>query len=415
MSDACIHVFLALIGAFFGERSARRRALSRNPMPLRLLFLVLASVGALLLLPARAAHAQPPAAPAVYVVDVSGDRLDAARLRAAVARELSVTAVAPEDPRAEAAAGTIEVTADATAKTLRVAFRKPATPVTRTVALPDDPTRAEVAAVFLAGNLARDEASELLGSLKKTAAAPGAEERAASAAVREAELLDREELRRLRIALQANVDATRRRSRAVTAGAAAFGALTLTAGVTLLVDDRSPGERRAGNFLIGVGGAGVGVALGEVLDSNWHPSFGKWPDETLRDKVTAIVAEGGSSSEVLDRIDEAWRAQAAEARSSRHFGAVLTLVLGTAAMGIGGAIELGTPRDSGDHSGTSLLYGVGALEVGIGIYGLLAESPFEESYRTWHAARRPAPASVRPSIGFAPLPGGGAVSAGFTF
>jgi len=35
----------------------------------------------LLLLPARAAMAQPPAAAAVYVVEVNGDRLDAARVR----------------------------------------------------------------------------------------------------------------------------------------------------------------------------------------------------------------------------------------------------------------------------------------------------------------------------------------------
>ena len=43
--------------------------------------------------------AQSPAAAAVHVVEVNGDRLDAARVRAAVARELTVTAIALEGPR----------------------------------------------------------------------------------------------------------------------------------------------------------------------------------------------------------------------------------------------------------------------------------------------------------------------------
>ena len=235
------------------------------------------------------------------------------------------------------------------------------------------------------------------------------------AAIAEAELLDREELRRLRLTLQSNVDATRRRARAVMIGSAAFSALTLTAGITLLIDDRSKGEERAGNFLVGFGGAGLGVALGTLLELSLHPRFGKTPDEELRDKAAAITADGGSSSEVLERIDDAWRAQAAEARTSRHHGAVLTLVLGTLAMGVGAALELGRSRDSDEHPYSGVLFGIGAADVGIGIYSLLAESPFEESYATWHATRRPAAGSLRTSLGFAPLPGGGAFSAGFTF
>lgn len=198
-------------------------------------------------------------------------------------------------------------------------------------------------------------------------------------------------------------------------GSAAFSALTLAAGITLLVDDRSKGEERAGKFLVGVGAAGTGVALGMLLQLSLHPRFGKTPDEELRDKAAAIAADGGSASDVLVRIDDAWRAQVAEARTSRYHGAVLTLVLGTVAMSIGAALELGRSRDSEDHTYSGVLYGVGALDIGIGIYALLAESPIEESYATWHAGRRPAAAPLRPSLGFAPLPGGGAFSAGFTF
>lgn len=376
-------------------------------MPLRFLVAFAACLFFLVLLP-RDALAQ--TTPAIYVVEVSGDRLDPARVRAAVARELSVTTIAPDDPGAAAATGTIEVTASAASRTLRVAFRKSLAPVVRSVALPEDPARAEIAAVFLAGNLARDEASELLGGLKKAPVAVPP-----PAAIPAAELLDRDELRRLRLTLQSNVDATRRRARAVMIGSAAFSALTLAAGITLLVDDRSKGEERAGNFLVGFGAAGTGLALGTLLELSLHPRFGKTPDEDLHDKAAVIAADGGSPSEMLERIDDAWRAQAAEARTSRHHGAVLTLVLGTVAMSVGAAVELGRSRDSDDHPYTGVLFGIGAADVGIGIYGLLAQSPFEESYATWHAARRPAAGSLRPSLGFAPLPGGGAFSAEFTF
>ena len=383
-------------------------------MPLRFLAALVACLLSFFLLP-RDALAQ--AAPAIYVVEVSGDRLDPARVRAAVARELSVTAVAPDDPRAASATGTIEVTASAASSTLRVAFKKSRAPVVRSVALPEDPARAEVAAVFLAGNLARDEASELLGGLRKPAAAPDADPPTAPApaAIPEAELLDREELRRLRLTLQSNIDATKRRTRAVMIGAAAFSAVTLPVGIALLADARSPSANGAGNFLFWMGTAGLGATLGTLLETSLHPRFGKTPDEQLRDKLNAIEVDGGPPADVLERIDDAWRAQAAEARSSRHHGAVFALVLGTLAMGGAAAIELGKSRDSDNHSFSSFLYVVGALDVGLGIYGLLVESPFEESYATWHAARRPAPASVRPSLGFAPLPGGGAFSAGFTF
>ena len=304
-------------------------------MPLRFLAALVASLLSFFLLQ-RDAFAQ--AAPAIYVVEVNGDRLDPARVRAAVARELSVTAVAPDDPRAASATGTIEVTASAASSTLRVAFKKSLAPVVRSVALPDDPARAEVAAVFLAGNLARDEASELLGGLKKPAAAPAVAPAGATttAAIPEAELLDREELRRLRLTLQSNIDATKRRARAIMIGATAFSALTLPAGIALLVNDRSPSERRAGNVLLGMGSAGAGLALGILLETALHPRFGKLPDEELRDKIATIAADGGPSADVLERIDNAWREQAAEARTSRRHGAVFAFVLGTLAMG-GGA------------------------------------------------------------------------------
>ena len=188
-----------------------------------------------------------------------------------------------------------------------------------------------------------------------------------------------------------------------------------SAGVALVAADRSSGSVEAGKFLLGAGIGGASTLAGTLLASGLTATA----DEKLQRKVAAIEAEGGSTAEVLARIDDAWRQQASEERTSRHTGAVLTLVIGTLAMGIDAAVELSRSRDDTRPRYAGVLYGLGAADIAIGIWGLMVESPFESSYASWHATRRAvAPASaaaLRPSIGVAPLPGGAAISAGFVF
>jgi tetratricopeptide (TPR) repeat protein len=100
------------------------------------------------------------AAAPVMVVDV-GPGLDAERVRSAVGKELEVTPVVPRDPRAPAAAG--RLTIEARDQSLTVTFEKSGgAPVRRIVPLSADPVGT---AALLAGNVARDEASDLLGAL----------------------------------------------------------------------------------------------------------------------------------------------------------------------------------------------------------------------------------------------------------
>src|SRR5262245_36382590 len=102
--------------------------------------------------PARAAE---PAAPLVLVVDEPG--LPAAALRDAVARELGVAVVAPDEPPAARARGTLVVSVDGAAggRRLYLVYRDAAGRETgRMMSVGDDPAALVSTVALLAGNLA---------------------------------------------------------------------------------------------------------------------------------------------------------------------------------------------------------------------------------------------------------------------
>jgi len=157
--------------------------------------LILATcLACLLLFAARAAAADPPARPIVSVAVAAGDPdLDPASLRAAIGVELGQDAVAPDDPRAATAAGVVTVSIDRGAHALVVAYRGANEPLRRAIDLPADRASIQRAVVLLAGNLARDEASDLAASLRKPAppAPPPAAPSSAEAATDDVRELDR--------------------------------------------------------------------------------------------------------------------------------------------------------------------------------------------------------------------------------
>jgi hypothetical protein len=127
-------------------------------------FLVALALEVALFVMARPARAQPTGLPAVIHVDAP--ELTAARVQSAIERELKVLLVI--DPGARE-----RLDVDVNGRRASVSYYAPERePVTRSVDLPRDPERALETIAFLAGNLARDEASELLAEL---APAPGSE------------------------------------------------------------------------------------------------------------------------------------------------------------------------------------------------------------------------------------------------
>ena len=118
---------------------------------------------------ARAEDAGGAVAATIVVVDVDpgATEIDLAGLRETIGKELGATAVAPDDALAAQARGTIALSIDAARHALVVSYREHAATITRSIDLPGDPAATARAAVLLAGNLARDEAGELVAALRK--------------------------------------------------------------------------------------------------------------------------------------------------------------------------------------------------------------------------------------------------------
>jgi hypothetical protein len=125
---------------------------------------------------AQPARAEGPAATRIVVVEVdpAATEIDAATLREAIGKELGASAVAPDDAPASQAGGRITVSVDRGGHALVVSYREAAAPITRSIDLPGDPSETTREAVLLAGNLARDEAGELVAALRKSTPAPQA-------------------------------------------------------------------------------------------------------------------------------------------------------------------------------------------------------------------------------------------------
>ena len=117
-------------------------------------------LSSLFLVAAAPATTRPPLA--VEVLPDSAE-IDPAALRAAVARELDSPVVAPAD--AASPAFTVVVSVDRARGELVVERRDAGSGMSRRVPLPADRAEALRIAVFLIGNLARDEASDVLHDL----------------------------------------------------------------------------------------------------------------------------------------------------------------------------------------------------------------------------------------------------------
>jgi hypothetical protein len=129
----------------------------RLALVLRLFVLVLAGTLVLVSVSGRAAAQAAAGLPAVIDVDSSG--LEAAEVQAAIEHELHVRLVIDATARDRLE---VSVTGHRANVTYNASGREP---VMRSVDLPHDHERALETIAFLAGNLARDEASELLAQL----------------------------------------------------------------------------------------------------------------------------------------------------------------------------------------------------------------------------------------------------------
>jgi hypothetical protein len=106
----------------------------------------------------------------IVVVELSQDspELDEGALRAAIGRELGVIAVSPSDPRSTDRIGTLRVAVSRARDELVVEYVQGSRSIGRKLPVPLQRDFLMKSAVYLAGNLARDEANEIAASLRTT-------------------------------------------------------------------------------------------------------------------------------------------------------------------------------------------------------------------------------------------------------
>jgi hypothetical protein len=361
---------------------------------------------------ARAARADSPDRDAVVVEVSPPGSLDAYRLRAAIGIELGVDAVGSDDPRARTARGTLRVGVDEKSHRLTVSYRKRDEPVDRTVDLPTDPEAAQRAAVALAGNLGRDEASELAAQLRKTPTVPPAEhpEPALPKAQDPAAAQERED------------EANGRDLQTALAYAAAQ-------------------DRRLRSALALTLGAFTVVAVGAALASpavNHQPfngdafatavSIGALPGASIACTAFMLTMVGGGLDQVIDesrrnggdptKTAEAWLRVAARERSLRKVGGAILIVAGVIDVALGTFLAMDqTPQvDCGLRTADAATgLGSGAFFTILGVIFQASDGPAESALHGYEQAHRIPLWGLAQHVALAPTPGGASATFSATF
>jgi hypothetical protein len=354
---------------------------------------------------ASASRAQDaPSAAGVIVVDVSPGAvsLDPDALRAQIAQELRARVVRPGEPGAATAKGTLTVDVDRKGGQLSVSYLANATPTTRRVALPGDDAATRAAAVSLAGNLARDEASELAAELRgHVASSPSPPPAPVAPSADDAATSDDKDMVRLR----GTLDYYTRRDHT---SRVAFGWTAVVVGAGALVG-ASELAAQPGNYAWGIAlpasGFLFGLGLGQLLFSS--------PFEDL----DVLAQQGGDPAQT----EAAWLNDARRERRARNVGGFFEIVLGGLSLAVGTLFladaNLVTASDRVNISAE--WYALGALSLAYGVYMVATEGPLETGLRAYEASSGrtvwPKEASLVDHLRVAPAPGGGMASFSMTF
>jgi hypothetical protein len=309
-------------------------------------FLVILLVVGLVLV-GRIAHAQ--SDPGVVVVDVAADsqEIDATQMRTAIGQELGCDAVSPDDARASTARGRIDVSIDRAASQLVVSYRAAgATPIVRGIDLPADPEAIARAAVLLAGNLARDEAADLVAQLRKPEPVP-------SAPARDDELEKSERLRHL----LADYAAKDRRVRLVTSWSAlGAGLAASSAGFYLSLR----GDPAVGRPLFPVGLAFTFAGVFSLLvESPFEQLSNYYEDHVTTNSLL--------STWVREEAERRWKRAADKAAAARVPGSIIVISLSVITTTLQAGMWASSPRstETDIEAATNVAAGLGGIVYGV--------------------------------------------------
>lgn len=319
----------------------------------------------------------------VTVVDIapSADDLDPANLRASIASELHTRVVAPDDPLAPTAKGTLRVDVDRRSGRLTVTYVARSTPIARSIPLPDDSAAARAQAVLLAGNLARDEASELTSQLRDKPPPPPDPAAEASARervrAREADERHAAEERRLEDTI-VYYAATARRERKTLGWTLTIAGIAGETGGVYVANRASLARWYLGSLEVGPLLLAPGISL----------LLGRSAFESL----ASTILQGGGPRPAA----EEWARFAEVEHSTRKGVAVVELVVGGLALA-GGTYFLASNSPSLDantrESFVSSLYVTGLIGSVAAIYFLATDGPVETAL---HAYERTTGQTIAP-------------------
>lgn len=333
----------------------------------------------------------------IVVVDVGGDRLDPAHTRALVGKELEVEAIAADDPRAAEATGRVDVVSKDGKLTVR--YRKVDGPIERSIPVATDPGRAEIDAAFLAGNLARDEASELIpekpeneNAAKEEKPSPWGEDDRRYA-----------QMRAYVNGLSDDARSTSFRSGALLASA---GVLLTAPGIYVTakgdLDEPSDGGLALASFVTG----GVFITVGLVA-----MAVKADPYEPLAKAVREQDAKKASSEDALASVETEWKKQVAAEQSSRNTSAVISFII--AGLSIGAGSVLLATGETSSPAWMTYIMATGGVNIITGVASLLIEGPMERAHRQWQNVSNPSLPAV--GFGIAPTSGGGSAALSIRF
>jgi hypothetical protein len=340
----------------------------------------------------------------ITVVEVApgASELDPDRLRIQIGAELHTQAVTPDAPSAASASGKLRIDLDHRTGTLTVTYQGGGTPVTRQIPLPADGTSARSAAVMLAGNLARDEASELATELRAArppdvpaAVVPGPEENRAAADAHQAAQLDADRL-------QATLDVYARHDRRVRTiwGWSMIVAGAVGSGLDVYLERHT---LSASSFVSALANPLLFFGIGRLLAT------------TRFEDLAAFDHQGNGAV----ATEYAWVRAAHSEHQWRRGGGVALLALGGVAVGAAslvladGALQVDTEARLGYAGG---LVAAGGLLGGLGFHFVTTDGLVERALRSYDAGSLAVPAAsslVGPRVSL--LPGGATFGFGGSF
>jgi hypothetical protein len=308
----------------------------------------------------------------VTVVEVTSGaaELGAEQLRALIATELGDTVVAPGDPRAATAQGTLTVDLDREHTELSVSYLANSAPLQRHVALPRTVIEAQRAVVLLAGNLARDEAIGLAAELRhEHAAAPPPTLRATrnpktlddASDASHAEQAQRQEAARMQATLEFYARNDRNSRHAVGWAALATGTVGIGAGAYIAAQSKQ-------DLWLLPGAEGV-LIMGAGVVSLLTPT----PFEDIAEYGRKAAASPGATEQV-------WLTAAHAERRRRKVAGGFALTAGILSAGFGTFLLLDSRSSNSDanRDGSSLIFmALGGIDGIVGVYSIATEGPVE--------------------------------------